>query len=376
MASVANGDANSPDPKPTTEPKNEIFLSLRPIDKQKKLNLLTVFNSTKQCTDDCFGFIENEGFCLNVREPEDAQKLMELTELIDGTPISCEMHPHRNVIRRAVNVAGSCDLPDDEIQRELAEQGIIGVRRIRKTIGDGQKKNTEMLVLTYPRTIKKYKTVKFGFLKFSTFPYYPDVKQCFKCWEFRHIKPQCPNEQPICGTCSGPHETINKGKVCHKKSFCKKCQSSGHPISSRKCPKYEAERAISHIRINKDISHWKATWEYEAKHKGAIIECLNAKVATMEADLDRKDREIKVLRAIYEATKLNEAKAIRINQLQEPKPSKVVKTEAKPKTKESPKEKEVVVKGAEESTEQEQSGAIAGEGKARRKKKGKKGRGK
>lgn len=377
MAPIVEDNPDCSDPKPV-DPQ-EVFLQMKLDDRKRTLEQIKVIaESFKHITEDFVLESERKSLCIIVKKPEDAEKLLALKELNDGTSVSIAMHPHRNVIRRVVNVVGCCDMPDEEIQRELAPQGVIEVRRIKKTIEGGHKKDTEMVVLTYSPTVETYKTVKFGILKFKTFPYYTDLQQCFKCWEFRHIKPDCPQKEPICGICSGSHESM-KGNVCCEKTFCKKCNSADHPISSRKCPKYERERKIHQIRIGKDVSYYEAKQEYETKKandKDIIINYLNIKVTNMEAELEKKDREILILRAIYETMKLNEAKAVKPNQPQQPKrverATKVISSKADPQVKkEPPKEKE-----AEKSAEEEQESTKTGEGKARRKKKGKKGRGK
>lgn len=350
--------------------ENVVYLLMKPFDKTLT-NHRTICKSIKKVAGKFLCTYEKKGLCLNVYNPDAVEKLLAMKKLSDGTPVEIIMHPTRNYVRRALNVADCCDLSEKEIQRELASQGVVNVRRIMKLTDDGQKEKTTMLVLTFSRSVKTFTPVNIGQLQLRTFPYYPNLQQCFNCWEFRHIKPACPKKVPTCGKCSGPHGS-NKDNVCPNPPFCNKCQSGDHPISSHECPKYQTERQITKIRISKGVSHWEAKKEYEKKaqkNTDATVKHLTAQMTTMKEALEKKDREIKILRAIYETMRLEEAKNSHSQQVNGSS-SKGSQAEAKTK-KEPPAEKD-----APKSAEEEQSCGKASDGTTRRKKKGKKGRGK
>lgn len=375
MASIVMNNGNEFDHEPITP--NGVVLVMKLANRKGTLVQSRVIGeSIKQITEDFVLERERSGVCITANKPEDVEKLLALKELNDGTPVSITMHPHRNVIRRVVNVDGCCNMTDEEIQQELAPQGITGVRRIKRKNLKGQKENTEILVLTYSPTVKTYKTVWFGYILLKTFPYYTDLQQCFKCWEFRHIKPYCPQETPICGICSGPHDTVTK-KACCKVEFCEKCSSFDHPISSRKCPEYQRERRIHQIRIEKSVSYFEAKFEYERSEvmeRNEFIKYLNTKVAVSEADLKKKEHEVMVLRGLFQTMKA--AKEAEQRQQQQPNSVQMQKKKVSTKADEQSKKEPPKEEAAEKCTEEKQENDKSDEHKARRKRRGKKGRGK
>ncbi|XP_065076660.1 uncharacterized protein LOC135700168 [Ochlerotatus camptorhynchus] len=270
------------------------------------------------------GFPDNGGarYTLKVSNPEQVKALLQMDKLTDGTPVIVTEHLDNNVTRCVVKCRELMDLTEEVLLEEVAAQGVIGVRKITRKSEDGLQEETPSIVLSCSgQTAPEY--VFFAYLRVKTSPYYPELIQCYKCWQFWHIKPNCSCD-PMCGTCSGPHDTVI-GKICPTKPYCKKCESDEHPISSRKCPKYVVENTIARIKIDRNISYDAAKKAYEeAKVKSVdvlmqkladlemmmknndktvvnskSVEGLLQKFTDLELIIKEKDREIQVLRGIF-----------------------------------------------------------------------------
>lgn len=270
------------------------------------------------------GYSDNGGarYTLKVSNPDQVKALLQMKELNDGTPVIVTEHQDNNVTRCVVKSRDFLFLTEEELMEELAPQGVIGMRRITRKAEDGSQEDTPSIVLTFSgQIVPEY--VSFVYMRAKTSPYYPELTQCYKCWQFWHIKPDCTCE-PICGTCSGPHDTV-KGEICQAKPYCKKCESDEHPISSRKCPKYVIETTIARIKIDRNISYEAAKKAYEQETANSVdallkkiaelelkmkndttvvnVDGLLRKFTELEQIIKQKDHEIQVLRGIFNTMK-------------------------------------------------------------------------
>lgn len=153
---------------------------------------------------------------------------------------------------------------------------------------------------------------------------------CYGCHEFGHTKTRCPSKSPICGTCSGDHPVV-QDTPCTRNIYCKRCQSTEHSLSSRKCPIYQIEDKIQHLRTDHNLSYPAAKKLYEQENPSITtaavvrnsndekLENLSSKLDTLIAELKRKDDRIAELtaenRKIQEETKKQNEDLKRENQI-------------------------------------------------------------
>lgn len=187
---------------------------------------------------------------VKVRSAKKASKLMELSKLIDGTEVKVEEHARLNQSRCIVTCHSVSDLSEEELAKELADQGIIQVHRLGRKGG-----KSATMVLTLRGTVVP-KEVFFGYDCCPTREYKQSPMQCFRCFDYGHTKARCTAEAELCRNCSGTHQ-ITKDKdgktVCESAAKCKHC-SGGHSPTSRICPKYVEEDGINEIRTKEDKS--------------------------------------------------------------------------------------------------------------------------
>lgn len=243
-------------------------------------------------------------YALKVRNKKQVDKLLEMTELLDGTKIKIEKHPYLNFVRCVINAQGLENLTDEECLKFLADQKVTYLRRIKRKV-DGKEQNTPTIILTIDGTTRP-DHIDIGYQRCRTRPYYPPPMLCFKCYRFGHTKARCPEKQETCGHCAQQHDIV-KGILCMDPAYCPRCKSNGHSVSSRQCPVYIEEDAIQHIRVDKGLSYAAAKRVYTAAakknsfanvtvaSKDQIISELSAKVEFLIKDGAEKDKKIQAL---------------------------------------------------------------------------------
>lgn len=263
------------------------------------------------------GFPEsnNEFYALKVRNNQHAADLRRMTQFC-GVNVAVTDHPIHNFTRSVVTCQDVKHYSDEKLLEELKEQGITAVRQFTKKVNGVQVPTGSMLVTSSGSVAPSH--VRFGYFRASTRVYYPSPMLCYGCYEFGHTKTRCPSKSPICGTCSGDHP-VAQDTPCSRDIFCKRCQSMEHSLSSRKCPVYQIEDKIQHLRIDQNLSYPAAKRMYEQENPrtttAAVVrnnydeklENLSSKLDALISEVKRKDARIMELTAenlkIQEETK-------------------------------------------------------------------------
>lgn len=61
----------------------------------------------------------------------------------------------------------------------------------------------------------------------------PAPRQCFRCWEYGHIKVQCRNTRDRTGKCYKCGEERHRAAECEGAPKCKICKDNGRPYNHR-----------------------------------------------------------------------------------------------------------------------------------------------
>lgn len=251
---------------------------------------------------------------IKVRSEKKAAKLLELTELIDGTKVKVSEHARLNQAKCIVTCHSVSELTEEELVTELSSQGVIEINRLGRK---GAKSAT--MVVTIRGTVVP-KELYFGYDVCSTRAYKQAPMQCYRCFSFGHTKARCSAEEELCRNCSQAHE-IRKdtdGKtVCGATANCKNC-GGNHSPASRNCPKFIEEEAINEIRTNEDKSAREARRLYEERKAAAESGISYAAVAgsgnsdakrTQDLRIELNETKQGLKRAMIELNKLKEANA-------------------------------------------------------------------
>ncbi|XP_065081026.1 uncharacterized protein LOC135703674 [Ochlerotatus camptorhynchus] len=251
-----------------------------------------------------FSEAQGQAYALKVRSQHQMERLLSMTELTDGTAIKISKHPGLNSTRCVISCRELAKIEDDDILENLESQNVSGIRRITRRVGDG-KENTATVILTINGTTMP-EHIDIGYRRYRTRPYYPAPMLCYQCYKFGHTRTRCQQQNTTCGNCGQQHE-VAKDVPCSNQTFCSRCQTKDHAIGSRKCPVYQTEDAIQHIRVNQGIQYPAARRIYEAMQgektyagttvhsKDQTIHELSTKFEIMVKKMEEKDAKIQAL---------------------------------------------------------------------------------
>lgn len=206
---------------------------------------------------DAYRVKNKEEVIVKVRSTSDADKLMAIKELFDGTKVSITSPETLNSTKGVVSCERTAQLSDQELKDELKDQGVIEVKRFTRN-GPKGRMNTDTMLLTFSG-LSLPAEVFFGFEKCRVREFRPNPMLCFNCVEYGHVTKFCKKKE-ACKTCSESHQTKDdegNSIKCAKKPFCKNCQGN-HPPTDRKCPKYVEEATVIDIKHDQKVSYSEA----------------------------------------------------------------------------------------------------------------------
>ena len=139
-------------------------------------------------------------------------------------------------------------MTEDEILSDLRGDGVTHIRRIT-TFRDGQRRDTNLLVLTFNSTSLP-ETLNIGYLRKDVKVFIPNPLRCFQYHRFGHGSRGC--QKPArCMRCGmAPH----KGTDCTIAHFCLSCNSKGHPVSSQ-YPTWKKRKSICELKAKANLSY-------------------------------------------------------------------------------------------------------------------------
>lgn len=248
---------------------------------------------------------QGRSYALKVRSRHHLEKLLSMTQLIDGTAVKVSYHPGLNSTRCVISCRDLMKMKDDnEILECLKDQNITGIRRITRRVGDNREVTPTVILTIGSTTIPEH--IDIGYQRIRTRPYYPAPMICYQCYQFGHTRQRCQKQIATCGNCNQEHD-ITPDVRCQNPAYCARCNSNDHSVSSRKCPVYQNEDAIQHIRVDRGLSYPEARRAFEAStgqrsfagiashSKDKTISDLSAKLEALSGQMMEKDTQIKAL---------------------------------------------------------------------------------
>ena len=124
-------------------------------------------------------------FLIEVTKRGHAEGLLTSTMLAD-TPIKVVPHRSLNTSKGIIRSFDLKDCSEAEIKELLVDQGVTDVRRMT-VMRDGQRRNTNMLVLTFGQPSHPT-SVKCAYLNIKVETFIPNLLHCYNCQRFGHHK--------------------------------------------------------------------------------------------------------------------------------------------------------------------------------------------
>lgn len=198
-------------------------------------------------------------YILRTKSKTVCEKLKQIYELPDKTPVEIVEHPILNTVQGVVFEPDGINQSEEYILEHLRSQGVTAVRRIKKRVGN-ELRNTPLTVLTFSGIVLP-EYVLFGLLRIPVRRYYPTPMICFRCANYGHTRKKCDTikVKQVCLTCSDTHDAPESS--CTKPEYCKHCTQNHSPIS-KQCAVYREEEAIIRLKIDRSLSYSEARSEF------------------------------------------------------------------------------------------------------------------
>ena len=171
--------------------------------------------------------------------------------------------PHRslNSCKGVIRCWDLRDCSDEELLDEIKHEGVTHVKHIFTT-KNGSKVPTNTFILTFSKPTAP-KTIKASYLSIPVEPFIPNPLRCFNCQKFGHGRNTC-NRKAVCAQCGDDAH----GDDCHKQSCCTNC-GGPHPAFSKECPEWITQRAITEIKVLKNVSFTEARQMFQSQQPTA-----------------------------------------------------------------------------------------------------------
>lgn len=189
---------------------------------------------------------KDDHLVIKVRGEPKFKKLLRLNQLLGSPPMQVVVEEHNKLNRTKVVVTCRSveGMTDEELTKELEDQGVVEVRRFQKA---GKPTNT--MTVTVRGTVAP-EAIYFGFERCKAKPYTQAPMQCYRCYQYGHTKLNCRQEEDTCRNCSTVHKIEKDGEgktVCSKPPKCLHCNGA-HSPASRICDQYREEEEVIRIR--------------------------------------------------------------------------------------------------------------------------------
>ena len=180
------------------------------------------------------------------KEQSDRIKIM---KKLNGLNISVSEHKTLNCTKGTIHAKRFCDLDEEELLADLAEDHVTDIYKIKRREGDSLI-NTGTMILTFDHFALP-KQVSIGWVYYDVREYIPNPRRCFKCQRYGHGTKVCRSQDDRCANC-GEFGHMDRG--CSNPTNCCNCEEP-HPSYSKKCQTYLQEKEILTVMTKEKMSY-------------------------------------------------------------------------------------------------------------------------
>ncbi|GFT26220.1 uncharacterized protein TNCV_1544291 [Trichonephila clavipes] len=182
---------------------------------------------------------------------------------VSNIPITATPHKTLNSSKGVIYCPDLIQLPDSEIEEELASQGVESVKRIT-SVKDGKTITSPLFILaffkhTFPENIL------IGYLNIKVRPYIPNPLGCFRCQSYGHRTASCRGVATCNKCCSTEHAseacTTKRRSVQTERGDTLLIPKSVQNGSKKK--KYKELKYLKTFRILKQRNGWSISYHLE-----------------------------------------------------------------------------------------------------------------
>lgn len=234
--------------------------------------------------------IHDGGLLIKAKTYTSANSIHQITR-IPGFNVKVEEYTRLNRSTGVIFDRSLATATDEEILDELEPVRCIKVKRVLKTLHNGEKVATGTFFLTFA-TVRLPAYITLGYMSHKMSPYIPNPTRCFSCQKYGHVSSACKATKKTCVNC-GQDEHAPIGEKCQNAKHCVNCDSTDHNSMSRECPQFLYRKKIEEIKIYEQKNHFEATKILDARQPTAnptkmIKPLFSSIVSTLANDKDPK----------------------------------------------------------------------------------------
>lgn len=203
--------------------------------------------------------LRNGSLLIKCKNEKQAKLLLNYNNILFGNTYKVKVTEHStlNTVQGMIYCWDSKYLSEEEILEGLTDQKVVGVRKIKKKVGDAFV-DTALCILTFKRSLLP-SSIKFGFHSVLVKPYIPNPLRCLNCFRFGHTRKNCKRER-VCAHCS---DLFHEPDMCKTGSRCINCKGA-HTNWNKECPQFVRELGIQTIKIQEKIPYFEAKKKYDS----------------------------------------------------------------------------------------------------------------
>lgn len=233
---------------PSISQPNPKFIVVSAINEQKPLSQYSCFavhRSLQVISKDIEikSELRDGSLLLLAKDKKTAEKFIASKQLPGICDIKCKFHDNLNSVKGTVFAPYLNFLPEEEITKELAAEGVTNVYKFTKKVDD-KIVPSGVILLTFD-LFRLPETINISWHKVHIREYFPNPMRCRICQRLGHTIKHCRNV-PICQNCSlPPHPNAECSRI-----KCANCEEE-HASNSNKCPKFLQQKEILKIKTQR-----------------------------------------------------------------------------------------------------------------------------
>ena len=226
--------------------KNPKYVVISSVYINKPLNKYNCFAIHSELKLVCKGIMKmtelrDGSLCLLLKDKSTAEKFIRTKFLHGVCEVNTKYHEKLNYIKGTIYAPYLIDLSEEEIIKNLSDQGVVEVYKFSKNI-DGKPKHTGVCLLTFDKhQLPNYIDVTWHSVKVR--PYFPNPMRCKNCGKLNHTAKRC-NNPKMCDRCNLPP---HNPEICTR-TMCTNCAGE-HPSFDRSCPKFLQSKEILKLQL-------------------------------------------------------------------------------------------------------------------------------
>ena len=229
-----------------------LFLDVKFNKPLEGISIFQIYRELKNCCQSIKKVrqIKDDTLLVQVARECQAKEVLKL-RTIAKVGVTVTANRYLNQVKGVIFNRKLMNYPESVLQEELADQGVVEVKRIKRKEGSTLV-DTPMLILTFDREQLPDKIMA-AWYAMDVRQYQPAPRRCYNCQRFGHLGSNCRSQKSICVKCA---EEKLEAHTCSR-TLCANCKKS-HLASDKNCEFFKMEKEILSIQNSEKSSYAEA----------------------------------------------------------------------------------------------------------------------